>query len=440
MRFLLVAMAVTPLLLGGALAGADDSKKTFPVRETYVSFIELLSLAKDGDDEAQVTLGTAYAAGSVGPVDMENAVQWWTEAAKKGNTKAQTALGTRYGLGMGVERNIDKALYWLKEADQKGDSSAAAELGYMYEHGETVPQSYGDAAGWYTRAANLGDGASQWALGEFYEKGLGVSRDLAEAKKWYAAAAAQGFGGAKRDLERLSTAGERPETDKKSKNPNAIAPQKELEALNGLAKLLSEFGLMEDLKSGKCSEAPNVKEKAFRGDAKSIYLLSDMYRNGWCVDENIDRFHMYLEDAAAKGERSAAFDIGFYYEYGSGGYPVSYNVARDWYQRAIKAGEERAMVQLGDMLLTGKGKKDLGEGIKLLERAGASNASEVSNRALDILSMAYLPGGALPVSVKKARAYALRSAAQCDPVGMLAVSVSYDQPPTLVQSWAWANI
>src|SRR5438128_12470632 len=94
-----------------------------------------------------------------------------------------------------------------------------------------------------------------------------------------------------------------------------------------------------------------------------------MYKNGWCVDKNQERFHMYLENAAQKGGGSAAFDLGVFHEKGTEGYPINHNGARDWYQRAINAGEERAMIQLGDMLLTGKGKKNAKEGITLLERA-----------------------------------------------------------------------
>ena len=139
-QVLLVASGILLLLLSWNPLAAAESDKPFPVRDKYVSLTELFSLAKDGDDEAQVTLGTAYAVGGTVPGDMEKATYWWTEAAKKGNTKAQIALGTRYGVGLGVEQDIQKALYWLKEADRNGDPAAASHLGYVYEHGAASPR------------------------------------------------------------------------------------------------------------------------------------------------------------------------------------------------------------------------------------------------------------------------------------------------------------
>jgi TPR repeat protein len=97
------------------------------------------------------------------------------------------------------------------------------------------------------------------------------------------------------------------------------------------------------------------------------------------------------------------------------------------------------MVQLGDMLLQGKGQKDAAQGITLLEKAADAGLYEISNRALNIIAFSFLPGGALPQNIEKAQTYALRAAAHCDPIGMLAMSFSFDQPSTLVYSYAWAN-
>ena len=67
----------------------------------------------------------------------------------------------------------------------------------------------------------------------------------------------------------------------------------------------------------------SVQISVGQGDADSIYWLSEMYRNGWCVAKDANLFHENLEKAAKLGKGSAAFDLGYYYENGTNGYPES---------------------------------------------------------------------------------------------------------------------
>ena len=62
-----------------------------------------------------------------------------------------------------------------------------------------------------------------------------------------------------------------------------------------MQKLLADGLLMLDLQSGKCARADEVKAKAVQGEAQSIYLISDMYRNGWCVKKDVRSFQLNLE-------------------------------------------------------------------------------------------------------------------------------------------------
>jgi hypothetical protein len=61
-----------------------------------------------------------------------------------------------------------------------------------------------------------------------------------------------------------------------------------------IQRLLADGLLILELQSGKCARADEVKAKAAQSDAQSIYLLSDMYRNGWCVEKDIRLFQLNL--------------------------------------------------------------------------------------------------------------------------------------------------
>jgi TPR repeat protein len=237
-----------------------------------------------------------------------------------------------------------------------------------------------------------------------------------------------------------------PSSEEVQKRLDAMPPEKRQKLIEGLAKAMDEMNLLADLQSGKCTRAAEVTMKAIQGDPDSIYMESDMYRNGWCVAKDMDQFHADLEKAAGLGVASASFDIGFYLSRGDGGYAKDMRVARDWFEKAIKDGNEpRSMIALGDMLLSGDGgPKDESRGLRLLETAasGRDDNLDASNRALVILAVDYIQGDFVPGNVAMGRKYALRGAAQCDVKSMLLVAFSYqlDNPPRLEEAYAWANV
>ena len=220
----------------------------------------------------------------------------------------------------------------------------------------------------------------------------------------------------------------------------AMPPEKRQELLQNLMEATDQFNLIVDLQSGTCKRASEVQMKAMQGDAHSVYVLSDMYHNGWCVAQDAKQFHAYLEKAAAVGVASAAFDLGMFSEDGREGYSMNYTAAERWYERAIKGGDERAMLKLGTMRVEGKGRKDAAGGIRLLQQAANSKDNlDASKRALGLLGLYFLDGKFLPRNVAKARSYGLTAAARCEPLGMLIVAMTYDTPTTLVQAYAWTN-
>ena len=157
--------------------------------------------------------------------------------------------------------------------------------------------------------------------------------------------------------------------------------------------------------------------------------------------KDMDQFHADLEKAAGLGVASASFDIGIYLSSGDGGYAKDMRVARDWFEKAIKDGNEpRSMIALGDMLLSGDGgPKDGSRGLRLLETAasGRDDNLEASNRALVILGLHYIQGDFVPRNVAMGRKYALRGAASASDVNSWR---SYHHTPARLEEAYAANV
>ncbi len=230
------------------------------------------------------------------------------------------------------------------------------------------------------------------------------------------------------------------ERDEIQRRLQALSPASRREMAQKLVDLAAQVTLIQDLESGACTRAAEVEARANEGDPASLYLLSSMYRSGWCREKDEGRFHAYLEQAAAQGSASAAFDLATYTERGTEGYAADDAAAEQWYARAMNEGDKRAMVMLGDRWIAGKGKKDPVAGVRLLEQAADSvDDPEISHGALDMLGLYYVQGKVLPRNPEKARSYGLRAAADCDPLGMIIVAMTYDTPTGLIQAYAWAD-
>jgi TonB family protein len=197
---------------------------------------ELITLANNGDSEAQTDLGTMYAMGEGVPRDPVKAASWLRKAAERGVRSAQYNLGILYQRGEGVSKSLDEAVHWwrrsadqgyalaelalgvsfvtgvglpkdsaqgaiwLNKAAEHGVDRAQLLLGFMYEKGDGVDQDASQAVFWYRKAAEQGLAEAQFDLGVMYSKGNGVSRDAVQASLWHRKAADQGFAGAQYNL------------------------------------------------------------------------------------------------------------------------------------------------------------------------------------------------------------------------------------------------
>ncbi len=101
-------LATLLLLMLTAPAWGQDFEKGMQAynRGDYATALrELRPLAKQGDGDAQSSLGYMYANGENVPQDHAEAVKWYRKAAEQGYARAQVNLGVMYSTGQGVPQD-----------------------------------------------------------------------------------------------------------------------------------------------------------------------------------------------------------------------------------------------------------------------------------------------------------------------------------------------
>ena len=101
---------------------------------------------------------------AIGVVPMASDAKDWSkeplvavqQAAKQGNADAQLTLGMMYSGGIEVAQDDKQAVAWYRKAAEQGDASAQYKLGVMYEQGKGVAQDYKLAYVWSSVSAANG--------------------------------------------------------------------------------------------------------------------------------------------------------------------------------------------------------------------------------------------------------------------------------------------
>ncbi len=130
--------------------------------------------------------GSCWGIGPTSPIDL------LLSCARDGDAQAQTSLGIMYDNGEGAPEDDAEAVRWYRLAAEQGHVLAQSNLGLMYDKGEGVPKDDAEAVRWYRLAAEQGYAQGQYNLGVKYDTGEGVPEDDAEAARWYRLSAEQG--------------------------------------------------------------------------------------------------------------------------------------------------------------------------------------------------------------------------------------------------------
>ncbi len=115
---------------------------------------DTMQLARQGDREAQFSLGLMYDTGNMVERDPEQAVFWFKKAATAGVAGACLYLGMKYAFGAGVKQDRAKAEHWYERAALQGWPQAAFLLGSLYLNTGDVDRVRGCA--WLQIAAGGG--------------------------------------------------------------------------------------------------------------------------------------------------------------------------------------------------------------------------------------------------------------------------------------------
>jgi TPR repeat protein len=265
----------------------------------------LRSRAVEGNADAQIDLGLAYAKGQGVPRDDAVARQWFERAAAQNAAHGQYLVGAMLERGRGGPRSYAEALQWYRRAADQGYPPAEVAMGRFYGRGLGVDRDVAQRTDWYRRAATHGNAIGQWALGNFYQFGDGVDKDMATAREWYVRAADQGFVPAEARLGWIYQHG------------------------NGVPR---DYAVA----------AHWFRPAAKAGNPIALNSLGVFYRQGLTVPQDYAQAMRLFRQAADKGSPLAEFYIGLLYANGHG-VSVDKQQARAWFEKSAAAGNQQAI-------------------------------------------------------------------------------------------------
>ena len=153
---------------------------------------QYISLANEGDSNAQFMLALMYERGKKISLDYDKSFYWCKEAAKSGNADAQEKLAFLimervYMPEYKAESKHDiyrKGKYWLEKAANQDRPTAQHHLATMYYFGRGVDRDFEMAAEWYKKAADQGHASAQYNLSILYKDGNGVEKNNSLFNYW----------------------------------------------------------------------------------------------------------------------------------------------------------------------------------------------------------------------------------------------------------------
>ena len=111
-----------------------------------IAFLALLLAASSMVQAQNEDLKRAVAAYNSG--DYAKAVSLWEPHARQGNREAQYSMGVAFYEGKGASRDLDQAIAWFRKAADSGHPTAMFNLGVAYWEGRGVKQNFSQAVDW----------------------------------------------------------------------------------------------------------------------------------------------------------------------------------------------------------------------------------------------------------------------------------------------------
>lgn len=135
----------------------DNCLNHYRAESYLVAKTECKIAAEQGVAEAQWLMAHIYRFDLLAEgKDLEQAFQWYLQAAEQGHIAAMREVGLSYQYETGVVQDFDKAYYWLSKAAKKRDTSAEFAIGFLFFDGKGRDKDVASAISWYKRAAMKG--------------------------------------------------------------------------------------------------------------------------------------------------------------------------------------------------------------------------------------------------------------------------------------------
>jgi TPR repeat protein len=324
--------------------------------------------AKLGNTEAIVKLGQAFYS-----TNKDTANEWLQKAVDVGDLTAMHQLGKNYAYSddKGIQK---KGVELLQKAIKLGSFDAMNTLGAMYKKGIGIDRDPKQAFKLYLKAANLGHAEAMRNAGECYAEGFGVTLNKNSAIMWYKKAADAGDAEAMVDIGQM------------------------LEEKNGTGNEVALLWYSQAAKMGNSQAAERLKELANGKNSDAMFYYGFVLEHGYGVKQNLtEAAKSYNIALNFRDYPEAMRSLGLMYEEGKG---VEKNLesAKDWYEKAAGAGNADAMLDLGHICKEGKGVEKNLESAKYWygKAADAGNAD-----AMVDLGHIYEEEGNLDLAVEK---------------------------------------
>lgn len=260
----------------------------------------------------------------------------------------------------GAFLNKEKAFDSYKQAAEMNYVPAIVKIANFYHDGIVVEKDLSKYLSWLLKAAQLEDPDAQNRVGVCYHDGIGTDQNIEKAQNWYIKAAKQG----------------------------------NLYAMNNLRILYSN--------QGKTKESLAwARRGAELGQIECQYALGKAYNNGDGLKKDKEQAFYWFKKAADSNHNGACNEVGVLLH----NEEENYNLAFEYFSKAVKLGSKNATYNLAMMYELGRGvEKDEKKAVELYQKSIEDNAKNALNSKFHLGVLFYEGRESIKKDKKKGKA------------------------------------
>lgn len=389
--------------------------------EAGLRWLERASLF--GDAQASHFLLKYYFGAHGDTPHYETGFQWLEKISHQAHVLPSllVKLGTLYEEGLGTPRDPEKAFALFKNAAAQGNREAYYRLGEAYLYGRGVAQQPTRSLRFFRLAAAMGFPDAYRMLENMYRCGMGIPPHPALVERWQERAIAANnettlLRAAKEAYGKAASKGDKEGFSLLTK----AAKQRDRRAMALLA-LAYRYGQGTHKDEEK---ADRWEARALEGDNNGVvfYTLAQAYLKGYLAPKNTKKAQAYFEQAAALSYLSAQYELGRRHLTGRDGFTLKEKEGVELLEKAAARGHRSAMFQLAEYYHASREESVREKGRGWLRKAAQNGHIPAMTR----LAQAYYTGKDAPLDTAQAIVWieAAQQAFPCTPQELTAVGRS----------------